>query len=120
MLEIKKAFLVIFATTVASSVFASIPTLICTEHASRLIDPQRLQMRDLTELSVYRFEDGKLFLKPFGRQEYFYNVLVETEPDRYISGHKTLQVKREPTGEITVLIVHTYKDEIRVSKSTCR
>ena len=93
-----------------------IPDLVCEERLVVRIDPQTQNATMHSSSSTYRFISGGMYIKPVDRSEYFYNKVVESEYRRYTSGHKVIQF--EPGFE-TALLVHTYFDEVRVSRVSC-
>lgn len=82
-----------------------------------LVDPRSLRVQEFAGRTLYRFKSGNLYLSPPDRTEYLYNKVIEVEPMRYVSGHKTLQF--ESSDFRTAIFVHTYRDEVRVSRANC-
>jgi hypothetical protein len=70
--------------------------------------------------TIYRFKSGSLYVTPTGRSEYLYNKVAEVEPMRYTSGHKVIQFEGNASAFHTAVFVHTYRDEVRVSRATCK
>lgn len=96
---------------------AAVPDLVCQELRVIRVDPQSLGVREFESRTLYRFRSGNLYLSSPDRTEYLYNKVVEVEPMRYVSGHKTLQF--ESADFATAIFVHSYRDEVRVSRATC-
>ncbi len=112
-------FIVLF--TVTSSVAARpIPDLVCQEKRLVFIDPKSLEVQERASQTIYRFQSGSLYIRAPDRSEYRYNKIVETEPMRYTSGHKVIQFEDTGSEFQTAILVHTYRDEVRVSRVTCK
>jgi hypothetical protein len=72
-----------------SGASARVPNMTCTaigSVASGATAADRVQMTARTT-DVFRFQNGKLYHRWSGRDEYFYNDVVEVEIGRYASGH---------------------------------
>jgi hypothetical protein len=111
----------ILLLTVTSSVAARpIPDLICQEARLVFIDPKSLEVHERESQSIYRFQSGSLYIRTPDRGEYRYNKVLETEPMRYTSGHKVIQFEGTGSEFRTAILVHTYRDEVRVSRATCK
>ena len=100
---------------IASS--APIPDLVCQELHVIHVDPRTLRTQEYESGTIYRFKSEQLYLSSPDRAEYLYNNVVEIEPMRYLSGHKTLQF--EAADFRTAIFVHSYRDEVRVSRARC-
>ena len=96
---------------------ASIPDLVCQELKVVFVDPKSLATRSYDSRTIYRFKSGDLFLSSPDRVEYRYNEVTQVEPMRFMSGHKTLIFESDDYS--SVVFVHTFGDEIRVSRATC-
>lgn len=97
-----------------------IPNLICQESRSTFIDPISLVAQARESQNIYRFKSGNMYIKPVDRSEYLYNKVTETEPMRYISAHKIIQFEGSGQEFQSVVLVHAYKDDVRVSRATCK
>lgn len=107
--------------TVTSSVVARpMPDLICQETRLVFIDPKSLEVQERDSQTIYRFQSGSMYIRAPNRGEYRYNKIVETEPMRYTSGHKVIQFEGAGSEFRTAILVHTYRDEVRVSRVTCK
>lgn len=106
-----------FAVLVRGASAAAIPDLVCRELRVVRVDPRSLQSQMSESHSLYRFKSGNLYLSSPDRAEHLYNTVVEVEPMRYTSGHKTLQF--ESADSRTAIFVHSYRDEVRVSRANC-
>ena len=84
------------------------------------IDPKSLAVQEQESQIACRFKSGSLFITPTDRSEYLYNKVTETEPKRYTSGHKVIQFEGNGSEFHTAILVHTYLDEVRVSRATCK
>ena len=69
---------------------AAMPDLECHADEQARIDPITLDVDHSDVSDVYRLKGGNLFITTPGRAEYIYNKVVEVEPGRFVSGHKTL------------------------------
>jgi hypothetical protein len=107
-----------FALWVQSAAGAAIPDLVCQELRVVQVDPRSLQAQESKSRTLYRLKSGNLYLSSTDRPEYLYNTVVEVEPMRYVSGHKTLQF--ESADFRAAIFVHSYRDEVRVSRANCR
>jgi hypothetical protein len=96
---------------------AAIPDLVCQELQALQIDPRSLKVEAYESRTLYRFKGGKLYLSSPDRSEYLYNRVTETESLRYVSGHKTMHFESDSFR--TLVLVHTYLDEVRVSRASC-
>ena len=96
-----------------------IPDIVCRETRLVLIAPKSLAVQEQESQTVYRFKSGSLYITPSDRGEYRYNKVVEVEPMRYVSGHKIIQFEVGGSNFQTAIFVHTYLDEVRVSRATC-
>jgi hypothetical protein len=94
-----------------------VPDLVCQELRVIHVDPRSLRVQESESRTLYRFSAGKLYLSSPDRTEYLYNKVIEVGPMRYVSGHKTLQFDSADFG--TVIVVHSYRDEVRVSRANC-
>ena len=111
------AFLVAITSVAAQA--TQIPNLICRESIVRFVDPKSLETKEFPSSTIYRTKDGNLYISSADRAEYLYNSIQESEPSRYVSGHKTIQLIRDQSGKINAQITHSYKDEVRVSVAIC-
>ncbi len=102
---------------VPSIVVAGIPDLVCQQLRVAHVDPQTLKSSEYDSRDRYRFKSGKLFLSSPERTEYLYGSVTESEPMRFVSGHKTILFEDEKLEH--AVFVHVYKDEVRVSRSSC-
>ena len=69
---------------------AAMPELECHADEQTRIDPITLDADHSDVSDIYRIKGGNLFITTSGRAEYLYNEIVEVEPGRFVSGHKTL------------------------------
>ena len=70
---------------------------------------------------VYRIRGGHLFITTPGEAEYLYNNVVEVEPGRFVSGHKTLLLTaRTADPGRKLLVLHVHELDIRVTRFFCR
>ena len=69
---------------------AAMPELECHADEQTRIDPITLDAEHSDVSDVYRIRGGHLFITAPGEAEYLYNNVVEVEPGRFVSGHKTL------------------------------
>jgi hypothetical protein len=97
-----------------------VPDLTCQEARYVRVDPRSLAVQERTSQTIYRFKSGSLYLTPTDRGEYLYGKVVEVEPMRYSSGHKVIQFEGNGSPFLTAVLVHTYRDEVRVSRASCR
>jgi hypothetical protein len=107
----------VFALWLQSAAGAALPDLVCQELRVIQVDPRSLRVQESESRTLYRFKSGNLYLSSPERAEYLYNKVIEVEPMRYVSGHKTLQF--ESADFRTAIFVHSYRDEIRVSRASC-
>jgi hypothetical protein len=96
---------------------SAVPDLICQELRVVDVDPRSLKVEAYDSRTLYRFKSGQLFLSSPDRGEYLYNKVTQTEPLRFVSGHKTIQFESDVFR--TVILVHTYLDDVRVSRGSC-
>ena len=96
-----------------------VPDLVCRETRLIFIDPKSLGVQEQEGQTIYRFKAGSLYITPTDRSEYLYNKVSEVEPMRYTSGHKVIQFESNGATFQTAVLVHTYLDEVRVSRATC-
>jgi hypothetical protein len=113
--------LIIFALCVVSAAASArpVPDIICRETHFVFIDPRTLDVKEQKSQTIYRFAAGSMFITPADRGEYLYNKVVEVEPMRYTSGHKIIQFESSGTQFDTAILVHTHRDEVRVSRAVC-
>ena len=102
----------------ASAVAKPVPNLVCTESRIVNVDPRSLSTQERESLVSYRFTGGSLYLTPVGQKGYRYNTVTEVEAGRYTTGHKVVQF--EDTGFAAAILVHAYRDEVRVSRLSCK
>jgi hypothetical protein len=96
-----------------------VPDLVCRETRLVFVDPKTLGVQNQESQTIYRFKSGSLYIAPADRTEYLYNKVSEVEPMRYTSGHKVIQFEDDGSGFKTAILVHAYRDEVRVSRVTC-
>ena len=96
-----------------------IPNLVCKESRIVDVDPRSLKTHEYESQTSYRFAKGSLYLTPNDRKEYLYGKVVEVESQRYMAGHKVIQFEGTPSEFKAASIVHTYRDEVRVSRLSC-
>ena len=96
---------------------AQVPDLVCQELRVTHVDPKSLSVREDESRTLYRFRSGSLYLSSPDRAEYLYNKVSEAESMRYIAGHKTVIFESEDFR--TAILVHSYRDEVRVSRASC-
>jgi hypothetical protein len=114
----RSLFLIAFAVWPSIGVAAAMPDMVCKESKGIHINPDSLGVQQSKGRTLYRFHAGSLYLSSPQKAEYLYNKVQEVEPMRYISGYKTLQFE-SPSFE-TAIFVHSYRDEVRVSRVTCK
>lgn len=102
------------------AIAAPVPNLICNEAKVVYVDPRSLDIGKSGSQTVYRFADGKLFLKPADRDEYLYGKVDELEPLRYGVGHKVVLFDGASSDFRSAVAVHTHRDEVRVSRLVCK
>ena len=106
---------------VASSASARpVADLVCRETRAVFIDPKSLAVQERGSKAIYRFKSGSLYITPTDREEYLYNRITEVEPMRYTSAHKVIQFEGNGSEFDTAILVRTYRDEVRVSRATCK
>jgi len=100
---------------------AAVPNMTCHAHLETQISPITLDGTTSTPREVYRFANGDLFISRPDRAEYRYGKVVEVEPGRFTSGHKTLVLSFPPpvAGTERLLIVHSDVIDIRVTVFAC-
>lgn len=105
---------------VSTSVASALPIadITCQEERSVFVDPKTLRGLEQSSRTIYRFKAGKMYISDKNTKEYFYNRVFEIEPLRYTSGHKVIQFE-DTTPNITVILVHTYIDEVRITRAIC-
>jgi hypothetical protein len=96
---------------------ADIPDLVCQQLKVVHVNSRSLVVSEFESRDLYRFKAGKLLLSSPDRAEYLYGEVIETEPLRYAVGHKTLIFEFDDFR--TAIFVHSYTDEIRVSRARC-
>lgn len=111
---------IVFLTVTSSVAARPIPDLICHETGLVFIDPKSLEVQERESQTMYRFQSGSLYIRAPNSGEYRYDKIVETEPMRYTSGHKVIQFEGNGSEFQTAILVHTYRDEVRVSRVTCK
>jgi hypothetical protein len=100
---------------------AAVRDLECHADEQARIDPITLDADHSDVSDVYRIKGGNLFITTPGRAEYFYSNVVEVEPGRFVSGHKTLLLTArtaDPGRKLVVL--HFHELDIRVTRFFCR
>jgi hypothetical protein len=100
---------------------AAMPELECHADEQTRIDPITLDADHSDVSDVHRIKGGNLFITTPGRAEYLYNNVVEVEPGRFVSGHKTLLLTArtaDPGRKLVVL--HFHELDIRVTRFFCR
>jgi hypothetical protein len=100
---------------------AAMPELECHADEQARIDPITLDVDHGDVGDVYRIKGGNLFITTPGRDEYIYNNVVEVEPGRFVSGHKTLLLTaRSADPGRKLLVLHFHELDIRVTRFFCR
>jgi hypothetical protein len=100
---------------------AAMPELECHADEQTRIDPITLDADHSDVSDIYRIRGGHLFITTPGEAEYLYNNVVEVEPGRFVSGHKTLLLTArtaDPGRKLVVL--HAHELDIRVTRFFCR
>jgi hypothetical protein len=111
------AFLVLAQVPVLA---ASLPNMVCKEGKVVHVTPGILQVREYTSSTVYRVQDGKLYLKNGTDQEYLYGTVKEVDLNRFVSGHKTIYYLQTPqSAQLVAHFTHVYSDEVRISVAAC-
>jgi len=114
---VRKLYILALTVWTVGASGAPLPELVCQELRVIQIDPKSLLTREYDSRTLYRFKAGSLYLSSPERAEYLYNKVREVEPLRYVSGHKTIQF--ESSDFRTMILVHSYLDEVRVSRAAC-
>lgn len=114
---IRHIYLLVSCLWLQSALSAPIPDLLCQELHVIQIDPHSMRVQEFESRTLYRFKAGILYLSSPDQDEYLYNKVVEVEPMRYTAGHKTFQF--ETANFRNAILVHTFKDEVRVSHTNC-
>jgi hypothetical protein len=100
---------------------AAIPDLECHADEQTRIDSITLDADHGDVSDIYRIKGGNLFITTSGRAEYLYNEIVEVEPGRFVSGHKTLLLTaRTADAGRRMLVLHFHELDIRVTRFFCR
>jgi hypothetical protein len=100
---------------------AAIPDLECHADEQTRIDSITLDADHSDVSDIYRIKGGNLFNTTSGRAEYLYNEIVEVEPGRFVSGHKTLLLTaRTADAGRRMLVLHFHELDIRVTRFFCR
>jgi hypothetical protein len=116
-----RAVCIIGLLAIASTASARpIPDLVCRETRVVVVDPRSLAVQEQESQTIYRFKSGSLYITPTDRGEYLYNKVTEVEPMRYTSGHKVIQFEGNGSEFHNAILVHTYRDEVRISRPTCK
>ena len=110
--------IILLALSTAASA-RPVPDLVCRETHFVFVDPKSLGVQEQGSQTIYRFKSGSLYITPTDRSEYLYNKVSEVEPMRYTSGHKVIQFESDGSNFHTAILVHAYRDEVRVSRATC-
>ena len=97
------------------------PELECHADEQTRIDPITLDADHSDVSDVYRIRGGHLFITTPGEAEYLYNSVVEVEPGRFVSGHKTLLLTaRTADPGRKLLVLHVHELDIHVTRFFCR
>ena len=97
------------------------PELECHADVQTRIDPITLDADHSDVSDIYLIRGGQLFITTPGEAEYLYNKVVEVEPGRFVSGHKTLLLTaRTADPGRKLVVVHTHELDIRVTRFFCR
>jgi len=108
------------AALVSAPLFAAPPPdTVCKESKVLYVEPGTLRVQEREGSTVYRFQGGKLYVKSGNDPEYLYNSVSEAEPNRYVSGHKTIYFQTGSTPP-TAHVTHVYRDEVRISVAACQ
>jgi hypothetical protein len=100
---------------------AAMPELECHADEQTRIDLITLDADHSDVSDIYRIKGGNLFITTPGRAEYLYNSVVEMEPGRFVSGHKTLLLTaRTADPGRKLLVLHFHEQDIRVTRFFCR
>jgi hypothetical protein len=99
---------------------AAMPELECHADEQTRIDPITLDADHSDVSDIYRIKGGNLFITTPGRAEYLYNNVVEVEPGRFVSGHKTLLTARTADPGRKLLVLHFHELDIRVTRFFCK
>ena len=119
---IHAAFLAALSTTVAVGFArAAVPDMLCHLQRQTIVDPITLETAPSATREVYRFKDSELFISSAERPEYHYNKVLEVEPGKYVSGHKTLMLNSEPyrSGTSRLLMFHSDAGDVRLAIYAC-
>jgi hypothetical protein len=100
---------------------AAMPELECHADEQTRIDPITLDADHSDVSDIYRTRGGHLFITTPGAAEYLYNSVVEVEPGRFVSGHKTLLLTaRTADPGRKLLVLHVHELDIHVTRFFCR
>jgi hypothetical protein len=112
---------IISTLSVVSLGHSATPDLECYADEQARIDPITLDADHSDVSDVYRIQGGNLFITTPGQAEYIYDKVVETEPGRFVSGHKTMLLSAR-TADLgrKLLVLHFYELDIRVTRFFCR
>ena len=100
---------------------AAMPELECHADEQTRIDPITLDADHSDVSDVYHIRGGHLFITTPGEAEYLYNNVVEVEPGRFVSGHKTLLLTaRTADPGRRLVVLHFHELDIRVTRFFCR
>lgn len=115
------AFFTSVAVALAYPALAVVPDMTCHTHLETQISPVTLDGTLSAPREVYRFRNGDLFISRPDRAEYRYGKVLEVEPGRFTSGHKTLILSFPPPipGTERLLMVHSDVIDIRVTAFAC-
>jgi hypothetical protein len=116
-----RSLCVLALLAITSATYARpLPDLVCRETRLVFVDPISLAVQEYESRTIYRFKSGSLYILTTDRTEYLYNKVIEVEPMRYTSGHKVIQFEGNGIEFHTAILVHTYRDEVRVSRAKCK
>ena len=100
---------------------AAMPELECHADEQTRIDPITLDADHSDVSDIYRIRGGHLYITAPGEAEHLYNNVVEVEPGRFVSGHKTmLLTPRTADPGRKLLVLHFHGLDIRVTRFFCR
>lgn len=99
---------------------ATVPDMVCAEGKVVEVTPGSLGVEQYANTTVYRFQEGKLFLKTGPEPEYLYHQVTEVEPNRFVAGHKIIYLSNASSAKPMANITHVYQDEVRVLAVACR
>ncbi len=116
----RQAAILLISIVSGAACAGDLPSLVCTESKTVQVDPKAFVAQQIESTTIYKFKSGELYLAPIDRSEYLYNKVEETEPGRYVSGHKTIIFDdAHPVTFTSALVVHSNDQEVRITRVRC-